>query len=97
MERPANCARANSVDRWFGGGKPSLVDRVCGGLLALALIMVMLTASPPPAVAAVCTGNAIACENEKDGTPREDWDIDGIGDEACHFHQGQQPCTAGAT
>ncbi len=44
--------------------------------------MIMLAAVPPPAAAAVCTGNAIACENEKAGTPRSEWDINGIGDES---------------
>jgi hypothetical protein len=53
---------------------------MCGGLLALSLIMVMLTAVTPPAAAAVCTGNAIVCENQKAGTPQSEWDIDGVGD-----------------
>ncbi|GAB3744918.1 hypothetical protein GCM10028864_13680 [Microlunatus parietis] len=41
----------------------------------------MLVATAPPA-AAVCTGNAVVCENQKEGTPRTEWDISGVGDES---------------
>lgn len=41
----------------------------------------MLVITAPPAAAA-CTGNAVVCENQKEGTPRTEWDISGIGDDS---------------
>lgn len=45
----------------------------------LGLIGSLLVLPARPASAA-CGGNAVVCENQLPGTPRTEWDIDGIGD-----------------
>lgn len=70
MARPVIRARPNSVSRFWAA------------VLVLAFGMSALVATALPAAGAVCTGNAIVCENQKEGTPRDEWDIDGIGDDS---------------
>ena len=44
------------------------------GLIASVLVL------PAPTASAACSGNAVVCENQLPGTPRTEWDVDGIGD-----------------
>jgi hypothetical protein len=51
--------------------------------LSLALVGLTALAAPPASAADPCgpTGNKIACENSKPGTPQSEWDITGAGDD----------------
>ena len=46
---------------------------VAASLLALAVV-------PATSGAQACASNPIVCENSKDGTPSDEWDIEGAGD-----------------
>ncbi|MFC7275719.1 DUF4082 domain-containing protein [Paractinoplanes rhizophilus] len=48
-----------------------------GSLVLAGLIGVLTT----PASAAACSPNPIVCENQKTGTPQDQWDIEGAGDD----------------
>lgn len=61
----------------------------------LTLVSSMLAALPSRAEAA-CSGNAIACENEKPGTPASEWDIDGAGDVSIQGFAMQMSVDAGS-
>ncbi len=54
----------------------------CGLALSLVSAGLTLLATPPASAADPCgpTGNKIACENSKPGTPKSVWDITGAGD-----------------
>lgn len=50
------------------------------GILAAGLLLSLTSSHQRLAAQAVCSGNAIVCENEKPGTPPSVWDINGAGD-----------------
>ncbi len=61
---------------------PRLVARAC--VLALVLgVLSLVSITPAEAAGDPCgpTGNAIACENSKPGSPPSQWDVDGAGSE----------------
>ena len=77
MERRVGLRRANRRPAPSRG-------RSVAGLLVVALLSSALTvlSVAAPAAAAPCdaTGNPIACENTKPGSPASEWDISGSGD-----------------
>ena len=59
----------------------SRLRALAGILTTIAVVAGLLVVVPSAAAAAaVCTGNAIACENQLPGTPQSQWDVDGAGD-----------------
>lgn len=64
-------------------------------LLGLAMVAGSLGVATASAVAA-CGGNAIVCENQLPGTPKSQWDIDGVGDESIQGYATQISVNAGS-
>ena len=73
----------------------TIIRRVLAFTVFLTLVGGLLAALPARAEAA-CTGNAIACENEKPGTPANVWDIDGAGDLSIQGFSTQMSVDAGS-
>lgn len=96
MARPVIEACLNTGDRPTKRAGSLFSARLCVGLLILSLTTIMLTVTAPPAEAAPCTGNAIVCENQKPGTPRSEWDIEGVGDESIQGFATQISVNAGS-
>ncbi len=69
--------------------------RLFSALLGLGLVIGVLSALPVAAQAA-CSGNAIVCENELPGTPRSEWDIQGVGDQTIQGYATQISVNAGS-
>ena len=61
----------------------------------LALVGAALVVAPLPAQAA-CTGNAVVCENQKQGTSIDDWDLNGSGDSTIQGFATQISVNAGS-
>jgi N,N-dimethylformamidase beta subunit-like, C-terminal/Domain of unknown function (DUF4082)/Bacterial Ig-like domain/Bacterial Ig domain len=62
-----------------GRARASWGRRSLAAVVFLALVAALLVSIPSRA-AAVCSGNAIVCENELPGTPASEWDINNAGD-----------------
>lgn len=63
--------------------------------VGIMLLAGFLTAQPLVARAA-CSGNAIVCENQLPGSPRSEWDIQGVGDESIQGYATQISVNAGS-
>lgn len=67
-------------------------------LLSIIGMVLALVVAAPPALADACsTGNKIACENSKPGTPESVWNIDGVGDDTIQGFATQMSVNLGQT
>ncbi len=78
----------------------SILQRLCVGSLVAVAALAACAAAPATSQAAPCDApivSPVACENTKAGTPQDDWEIDGAGDDSLQGFATQMSVNKGET
>ncbi len=78
----------------------SILQRLCVGSLVAVAALAACAAAPATSQAAPCDApivSPVACENTKAGTPQDDWEIDGPGDDSLQGYATQMSVNKGET